>query len=106
MGVGISFAFITDTNFILAVAYMGERSSDRLLDLRGWSCPWCILKTKSWLARMEPGEILEVLCTDPSVRTNFPRVLERTGHRVMRWENKEDHLGVLILRGYGGKDNE
>jgi TusA-related sulfurtransferase len=78
---------------------MSERQPDRVLDLRGWSCPWCILKAKSWLVRMKPGQILEVLCTDPNVQQNFPRVLARTEDRVIRWEHKDDYIGVLIRRG-------
>lgn len=84
---------------------MGERPSDKILDLRGWSCPWCILKVKSWLVRMRPGEILEVRCTDPNVKANFPLILERTGDRIIRWELKDDYIGVLIRRGAGGKGN-
>jgi TusA-related sulfurtransferase len=81
------------------MASMGKRPSDRVLDLRGWSYPWCILKAKSWLVRMKPGQVLEVLFTDPGVQKNLPRVLERTSDRIIRWEQKEDYAGMLIRRG-------
>jgi len=79
---------------------MGDRQADKVLDLRGWSCPWCILKAKSWLTRMAPGQVLEVLSTDPNVLKNFPLVLERTGDRVLRMDSADDYFQVRVLRGH------
>jgi len=78
---------------------MGDRHADKVLDLRGWSCPLCILKAKSWLTRMDPGQILDVLSTDPNVLKNFPLVLERTGDRVLRMDQTDDHFQIRVLRG-------
>ena len=57
---------------------MKKNKSDRVLDLRGWSCPWCILKAKSLLKRMSAGQILEVLITDPEAQVNFPLILKKS----------------------------
>jgi tRNA 2-thiouridine synthesizing protein A len=80
-----------------------EFKVDRILDLRGWTCPWCIVKTKSWLKRMNPGEILEVISTDPEVQKNFPHVLERSPDQVIRVEQKKDYFRLLIRRECDGK---
>lgn len=80
-----------------------EFNVDRVLDLRGWSCPWCIVKARSWLKRMNPGEILEVISTDPEVQKNFPHVLEGSQDQVIRIEQKKDYFRLLIRRGFGGK---
>jgi tRNA 2-thiouridine synthesizing protein A len=80
---------------------MNERQADKILDLRGWSCPWYMLKAKSWLGRMSPGQILEVLSTDPDVMKNFPRVLEQTADRVVSLDQNEGFYRVRIRRGYG-----
>ena len=85
---------------------MGNTETDKVLDLRGWACPWCILKAKSWLVRMAPGQVLEVWCTDPTVQENFPRVLARTTDRVIRWEQRDGHSAVLIRRGPESKGAE
>jgi hypothetical protein len=50
---------------------------------------------------MTPGQVLEVHCTDPNVRKNFSQVLERTKDRIIRWDQTEDFLYVLIQRGWG-----
>jgi tRNA 2-thiouridine synthesizing protein A len=78
---------------------MSERQADRVLDVRGWSCPWCILKAKSWLRRMNPGQILEVLSTDPNVQKNFPCVLGGTKDQVISVDQNDDHYRVHVRRG-------
>jgi len=67
--------------------------------LRVWSCRWCILKAKSWLKRMSPGQILEVLSTDPQVRKNFPHILERSADRVISVDQNNGYYRVLVQRG-------
>jgi tRNA 2-thiouridine synthesizing protein A len=73
--------------------------SDRVLDLRGWSCPWCIVKAKSWLRRMVSGEVLEVISTDPELQKNFPQVLESGGDQVIRVERHKKYYRILVQRG-------
>jgi tRNA 2-thiouridine synthesizing protein A len=77
---------------------------DKILDLRGWSCPWSILKAKSWLARMSAGQVLEVLSTDPNVRKNFPLVLRGAKDRIIRIDQVEDGFHVVIQKGADTKD--
>jgi len=76
-----------------------EKQADRNLDLRGWSCLWCILKAKSWLRQMNPGQVLEVLSTDPQVRKDFPQVLEKSQDRVIKVEKRKEYFRLLIRRG-------
>jgi tRNA 2-thiouridine synthesizing protein A len=80
-------------------ASMGDIQSDKVLDVRGWSCPWCILKAKSWLRRMNPGQTLEVLSTDPNVLKNFPLVLERTKDRVIHTDQSDECYRIWVKRG-------
>ncbi|MBW1797613.1 MAG: sulfurtransferase TusA family protein [Deltaproteobacteria bacterium] len=75
-----------------------EYQPDKVLDLRGWSCPWCIVKAKSWLRQMSPGQVLEVISTDPEVQKNFPQVLERGRDRLISVEQHEDYYRLLIQR--------
>jgi len=76
-----------------------EFEIDRTLDLRGWSCPWCIVKTKSWLKRMEPGRILAVLCTDPDTLSSFPAILKTGSDRIIELKQFPDYHRLLVRRG-------
>jgi tRNA 2-thiouridine synthesizing protein A len=76
-----------------------EFQIDRVLDLRGWSCPWCIVKAKSWLNRMEPGQILELLGTDSETLKNFPSILRSGNDRIIEIKQYPDYHRLLIRRG-------
>jgi len=76
-----------------------ENEVVRVLDLRGWTCPWCIVKAKSWLSRMKPGEILELLGTDPEALKNFPSILRHGNDRIINVKEYADHHRLLIRRG-------
>jgi tRNA 2-thiouridine synthesizing protein A len=65
----------------------GKPRVDKVLDVRGWSYPWCILKTKSELTRMDQGQVLEVLGTGPQAMENLPVVLGRAGDEVLGVED-------------------
>jgi len=76
-----------------------EKKSDQVLDLRGWSCPWCILKAKSLLKQMSTGQILEVLSTDPEAQINFPLILKKSRDKVIKVEQDTEYFHLFLLRG-------
>jgi tRNA 2-thiouridine synthesizing protein A len=76
-----------------------EVQIDRVLDLRGWSCPWCIVKTRSWLSRMKQGQILELLGTDPEALKNLPSILKNGNDRIIEIQEYPDYHRLLIRRG-------
>lgn len=56
---------------------------DQTLDCRGLSCPMPILKTKKLIGTMKPGQILEILGTDPGTRNDLPAFSKRSGHEYL-----------------------
>ncbi len=56
---------------------------DRVLDLRGESCPYPPIYTMQEIADMKPGEILEVIVDHPPAVTNVPKEVTRHGHLVL-----------------------
>ena len=57
---------------------------DRILDVTGLECPLPILKTKVALAKMQPGEVLHVLATDPLAPLDFHAFCARTRHELVQ----------------------
>jgi tRNA 2-thiouridine synthesizing protein A len=45
------------------------------ISLRGLKCPLPALKTRKLLARMQPGEVLTIECTDPLTTIDIPNLL-------------------------------
>ena len=73
--------------------------ANKTLDLRGWDCPWVVLKAKSWLSRMNAGEILEVISSDAQIEKSFCHIFERTKDKVVSVNHKEECYHVLVKRG-------
>ena len=78
----------------------GLAKADKVLDVRGFSCPWCILKAKSELNLMEPGQILEVLVTDPAALVDIPSVLGRGGHYLIQITEQAEFFRLSVRRGH------
>lgn len=73
--------------------------ADKVIDLRGMSCPWSILKAKSELKRMEPGQVLELLGTDPLTLKDFPTILKGRDDEVIRVDNDPDFFRLYVRKG-------
>lgn len=57
--------------------------SKGIFDLRGGSCGFCILKIKSLLKGLEPGEMIEVLVSDPDTADDLAAVLAAGQDRLV-----------------------
>ena len=73
--------------------------ADKVIDLRGMSCPWSILKAKSQLIAMNPGEVLEVLASDPMMFEDFPKVLGKSGHDLVEINRQQGYSRLYVKRG-------
>jgi tRNA 2-thiouridine synthesizing protein A len=49
------------------------------VNMRGLKCPLPALKTRKLLAKMAPGEVLVIECTDPLTMIDIPNLLRETG---------------------------
>jgi tRNA 2-thiouridine synthesizing protein A len=67
---------------------MEDFKPDETLDARGLSCPMPVLKTKKAIEKLSPGQILEILGTDPGTRNDLPSWARRTGNEYLG--EKED----------------
>lgn len=57
--------------------------TDVELDVRGLDCPLPLLKAKQALNRMQSGECLHVLATDPGSVRDFQVFAQQSGHRLL-----------------------
>ena len=53
------------------------------VDARGLSCPMPIVKTAQAIKTVEPGQILEVLATDPGSTKDFAAWCKSTGNELV-----------------------
>ena len=68
----------------------------KTLDLTGLKCPLPALKTRKALKALEPGDRLEVHCTDPLSVIDIPHLIRETGDRVEITQRAENRFVFLI----------
>ncbi|MFH1342208.1 MAG: sulfurtransferase TusA family protein [Pseudomonadota bacterium] len=71
------------------------------LDLAGLKCPLPALKTRKALKALRPGDLLEVVCTDPLSVIDIPNLIRETGDRVEISERTEKRI-VFLIEKTGG----
>ena len=57
-------------------------SSPAPVNMRGLKCPLPALKTRKLLAKMSPGEVLTIECTDPLTTIDIPNLVRETGDKI------------------------
>lgn len=73
--------------------------SHEQLDARRMLCPMPVIKTQNKVAQMQPGEILEVICTDPGVLNDIPAWARINGHEVIESVETEDEIIITVRVG-------
>ena len=68
------------------------------LDVKGLKCPMPMLQAKKALAKLQSGDELTVLATDPGVQDDFAAFCRHTGHILLSSDAHEDGSFTLVLR--------
>lgn len=76
-----------------------ECMSRKTLDATGLLCPLPVLRAARALRRMAPGEVLEVLATDPASRADMPAFCAEAGHILEDINQDGDVIAYLIRKG-------
>ena len=53
------------------------------VDARGLACPMPIVRTAMQIRQLQPGDLLEVLATDPGATKDFVAWASSTGHALV-----------------------
>ncbi len=77
---------------------MANVIEDRVLDARGLMCPMPVVKAGRELMAMRPGEVLKVIASDRTARTDFPAWVEDVGHELLDSGQESDGTLVFYVR--------
>lgn len=77
---------------------MNELTSDQVVDVRGQCCPMPVIKTGNALKQMNPGQVLEVITTDPAARKDLPAWAEVTGNAFLGARDGEGAFHLFIRK--------
>lgn len=72
--------------------------ADQVLDCTGSACPLPVVKTSQAIKTIAPGQILELLATDPGVERDMKAWTGRTGNELLGISKEADVFHVLIRR--------
>jgi len=57
--------------------------SEHTLDAKRLLCPMPVIRTQDKIKELAPGDILEVVCTDPGALNDVPAWCRINGHKVL-----------------------
>lgn len=70
------------------------------LDVKGLNCPMPIVKAKQAIDDLEPGEVLEVLATDPGSVPDFQGWADTTGSVALLDQTEAEENGESVYKHY------
>lgn len=70
--------------------------SRHTLDARNIMCPLPVIRTQDRVAQLSPGDVLEVVCTDPGALNDIPAWCRINGHRILAAEDAGDTVKVVV----------
>lgn len=71
----------------------------QVLNARRLLCPLPVIRTQDKVKQMNPGDQLEVVCTDPGVMQDIPAWCRINGHSVLETINKEGEYIIVLEVG-------
>jgi tRNA 2-thiouridine synthesizing protein A len=73
-------------------------AADQVLDCTGMACPLPVVKTAQAIKKIGPGQVLELLATDPGVERDMQAWSRRTGNELMSIGLRDGVFHVVIRR--------
>ena len=76
--------------------------SETVVDARNLLCPLPVIRTQDAVAKLQPGDVLQVLCTDPGVVHDIPAWCRVHGHEVSAIDEQGYEITINIRVGAAG----
>ena len=70
------------------------------LDARRLLCPLPVIRTQDKVAQLRPGDVLEVVCTDPGALNDIPAWCRINGHKVLATRRNDGEVVVEVEVGH------
>ncbi|MDT8388817.1 MAG: sulfurtransferase TusA family protein [Thiogranum sp.] len=78
---------------------MSEINADSKLDTSGKCCPMPIVETNMAMKKINSGEVLEIIATDPGTLTDIPSWCNRTGHTLLKSGESDGVMQFYVKKG-------
>ncbi len=74
-------------------------TAEHRLDARGLFCPEPVMLLHKSVRRMQEGEVLEILATDPSTQRDIPKFCDFLGHTLIMQEVRGEIFVYRMRKG-------
>jgi TusA-related sulfurtransferase len=75
--------------------------STSVVDARKLLCPMPVIRAQDAVVKLQPGDTVEVLCTDPGVVHDIPAWCRVHGHEVIKIDEQGYEIAIVIRVGAG-----
>lgn len=69
------------------------------LDARRLLCPMPVIRTQDKIKTLAPGDVLQVICTDPGATHDIPAWCRVHGHEIITIEQQDHEIMIKIRVG-------
>ena len=70
-----------------------------ILDARRLLCPMPVIRLQDFVSGLSPGDIVDVICTDPGARSDIPAWCRINGHELVGIDEGRDELVITVSVG-------
>ena len=72
------------------------------LDARRLLCPLPVIRLQDFVCRLQCGDVVEVLCTDPGTRSDIPAWCRINGHELVGIDERQEEIIISVRVGETG----
>lgn len=69
------------------------------LDLKGLNCPLPILRIKQTMARMESGDIVKIVGTEPGTERELKILCKQSGYEYLDYQETDSEFIHFVRKG-------
>ncbi len=77
---------------------MSDIKVNKQLDTSGKCCPMPIVETNMALKKVNSGEVLEIIATDPGTQTDIPAWCKRTGNTLLESSEADGSIHFYVRK--------
>jgi len=71
----------------------------QILDCHRLLCPMPVIRVQDQVAKMQPGDEVEAVCTDPGAMNDIPAWCRINGHQVVEKREQGDEYIIVVRVG-------
>ncbi len=77
---------------------MSQIKADKVVDARGSACPGPLMEAVRIMKKMNVGEVVEILSTDPGSKNDIPAWANKAGQQVVAIIEEQGYWRIFLKK--------